>query len=86
MDAEVSLEIVRNGLGGNVLPFHAAARQLLEIGLEGSQVAGEDRHSPVGQQTRDADEQLHMVALHVPGASAMAFELEKVGGSTKIRS
>ena len=86
MDTGVAFEVVGNGLRRDVLERDAVLGQRLLVGLERTEVAREHGLALFRQQARHADEQLHMVALHVHVRLPMALELENVGGSTNTRS
>ena len=79
MDAQIALEIVRDGLRRDVLKRNPVLAQLLHIGLERAQVAAEHRRALLGEQTGYTHQKLDVVALHIPGALAHGLRVAEGG-------
>ena len=77
MDLGIAGEILRDGLLGDVLDLYAGVLELLHVGLEAPEVAREDGAAVPGEQAGDADDELSMVALDVPGTAAHVFRVRE---------
>ena len=76
VDLLVARKILGDGLGRYVAQDHAGKRQFARLRTKTAQVAREDGMTFQREQARYADEQFHMVALHVPRARS---HLARVG-------
>ena len=79
VDLGIAGEVLRDGLLGDVLDLDAGVVELLDVGLEAPEVAREDGAAVPGEQARDADDELGMVALDVPGTASHAFRVREGG-------
>ena len=79
VDLGVALEVLGDGPLGHVLDLHAVALERLHVGGKAAQVAREQADAVCGEQARDADEQLGVVALHVKGVAPHALGVGEGG-------
>ena len=68
VDFVIACEVLRDRLGRDVGENDTRTCKLAHLGAESAQIARENRVAFEGEQTRDADEQLNVVALHIPCA------------------
>ena len=80
VDLRVAAEVIRDGALRDVLDFDAVLLELLGVGGEPAQVAGEQADAIRGEQTRDADEELGVVSLHIEGVAAHALGVREGWG------
>lgn len=68
----VAREILGDGLLRNILKNNPVPLERAPIGMKASQVAAENCHAVGREQVGYAAKQLHVIALHIPGALAHA--------------